>query len=205
MSWKEVNEMSLKKEFVSLALADAIPKASLCDRFDISRKTGYKWINRYQQQGEKGLKELSRRPKKLPGETPADVVDEIISVRKKHPCWGGRKIRAVLINKKLSFVPAASTISTILKRNGYIKNEKGGTARNYIRFEHEFPNDLWQMDFKGHFPYAKGRCHPLTIIDDHSRFSPCLSACTNEKGKTVKRSLIQAPNSYDKCITFVSS
>lgn len=195
MPWKEVNKMSLKREFISLFLKNTIPVNQLCDRFKIARQTGYKWIRRYQKYGEEGLQELSRKPKHLPNETAPELVNQIIDIREKHPRWGGRKIHAVMANMNIGPIPAASTISDILKRNGYISDDKR-SKNKYIRFEHESANALWQMDFKGHFPFAKGRCHPLTIIDDRSRFAACLKACANEKRETVKESLIEVFEKY---------
>jgi len=86
-------------------------------------------------------------------------------------------------------VPAASTIADILRRHGLIDPEEADKHRAWRRFEAEAANDLWQMDFKGHFAMDQGRCHPLTVLDDHSRFALGLEACTDERGVTVKERL----------------
>src|SRR5208337_2022762 len=101
------------------------------------------------------------------------------------PAWGGRKIRARLRAQGLVQVPAASTITDILRRHGLIDPEEADKHRAWRRFEAEAANDLWQMDFKGHFAIDQGRCHPLTVLDDHSRFALGLEACTDERGVTV--------------------
>lgn len=111
----------------------------------------------------------------------------VLQVRSKHPSWGGRKIRWQLEQEGLDSVPAASTITAILHRHDKIQAEESEKHRALQRFEMEHPNQLWQMDFKGHFEMVNGAlCHPLTILDDHSRFLVGLKACQAERSKTVK-------------------
>jgi transposase InsO family protein len=190
MPWKEQNLMSLKREFVSELLKKDIPVSVLCQRYQISRKTAYKWLKRYQEAGLAGLNEGSRRPLHSPKQTKAVLVEEIIRVRERHPTWGGRKIKAFLERKGIQQIPVASAISNLLKKNGYIEKDKSKQRERPIRFEHEAPNHLWQMDFKGDFKYEEGRCHPLTILDDHSRFSIALKACTNQQRITVQHHMV---------------
>ncbi len=189
MPWKELTPMSQRKEFVSLALTDGANMARLCHRFEISRKIGYKWLARYRRTGESGLADRSRRPHHSPGETPEALVVAVLAVRAEHPAWGGRKIRARLLAKGLTEAPAASTITEILRRHGLLDPEESAKHKAWRRFEAEAPNDLWQMDFKGHFEAAAGRCHPLTVLDDHSRYALGLAACADERGATVKERL----------------
>ncbi|RWD76600.1 MAG: transposase, partial [Mesorhizobium sp.] len=92
--------------------------------------------------------------------------------------------------------PAASTVTGILRRNGIELGALGGGAQPFIRFEHAAPNHLWQMDFKGHVALRAGRLHPLTVLDDHSRFSIALSACADQTTETVKARLIAAFRRY---------
>jgi transposase InsO family protein len=113
--------------------------------------------------------------------------EAVLEVREKHATWGGRKIKARLQTLGWQDVPAASTITEILRRHGCIDPEESGKHKAWNRFEAEAPNVLWQMDFKGHFEAAEGRCHPLTVLDDHSRYSLGLQACADEKGDTVPR------------------
>lgn len=110
-------------------------------------------------------------------------------MRAKHSAWGGRKIKANLNAGGREQLPSPSTITAILKRHGMIDPAEGATHRPWQRFEHEAPNELWQMDFKGHFAISNGRCHPLTVLDDHSRFALGLEACGDETGETVKERL----------------
>jgi transposase InsO family protein len=120
----------------------------------------------------------------------------VLALRAQHPSWGGRKLRRRLLDQGAKAVPAASTIGTILARHGQIDAADAAKHRSFQRFEHERPNALWQMDFKGHFALATGRCHPLTILDDHSRYNLCLSACANEATATVRRQLIATFRCY---------
>jgi transposase InsO family protein len=169
----------------------------LCRRFSIARKTGYKWLARFRQKGESGLLDQSRRPLTFHEPTSPRMEGLILKVRHAHPAWGGRKIRARLEQLNHEGIPSASTITAILHRHGLI-SEKGSLDRGPMqRFEREHPNELWQMDFKGEFRLSNGQwCHPLTILDDHSRFSLLLSACGNEQRLTVQSELIKAFRRY---------
>ena len=196
MPWKELTTMSLRFEFVKFALSNGANVAQLCRRFNISRKTGYKWINRFVKEGYSGLADRSRRPKTSPNVTSDDLQKAIMQMRKRHSAWGGRKIRKRLQSLGWQQVPAASTITDILKRNGCINPTESLKHKAWTRFEAPAPNDLWQMDFKGHFAADHGRCHPLTVLDDHSRYALGLQACSNEKGLTVKQRLIRIFRRY---------
>jgi transposase InsO family protein len=189
MPWQQVTLMSQRKEFVVLAMVDGANMAHLCQRFGISRRIGYKWLARYLKEGEAGLFDRCRRPRASPGLTPAALEEAVLRVREDHPAWGGRKIRARLQALGWVAVPAASTITAILKRHGKIDPAESLKHRAWQRFEAAFPNDLWQMDFKGHFAVVQGRCHPLTVLDDHSRYALGLEACADERTATVKERL----------------
>ncbi len=189
MPWKECSIVSQRKEFVKLALPEGANISELCRRFEISRKTAYKWLLRYRGRGVEDLADRSRRPRGSPGQTPQAMEQAVLQVRSDHPAWGGRKIRRVLRNHGHSSAPAASTVTAILRRNGLIDEVESRKRQAFQRFEHPSPNDLWQMDFKGHFAMTVGRCHPLTVLDDHSRYCVGLQACGNERGLTVRSRL----------------
>jgi transposase InsO family protein len=106
-------------------------------------------------------------------------------VRSRHPAWGGRKIAHVLARDE-GVRLAASTVTSVLRRHGLISQAASEASVAWHRFEHELPNALWQMDFKGHFPTDTVRCHPLTVLDDHSRFNVVLQALGNERRETVQ-------------------
>lgn len=196
MPWREVTVMFERKEFISLALGEGGTIWSLCRRFGISRKTGYKWLRRYCEEGEGGLKDRSRRPKRSPRRSSPVVEEAVLEVKGKYREWGGRKIHDRLKEQGMNGVPAPSTITGILRRQGFIDEEESRKHKAWQRFEAQAPNDLWQMDFKGHFEAAIGRCHPLSILDDHSRYSICIDACGDEKGETVQRSLVRVFRRY---------
>jgi transposase InsO family protein len=159
--------------------------SELCRRFGVSRSNGYKWLSRHEAEGVAGLLERSRRPHRSPGRTSLELEARVLEVRAAHPAWGGRKIAAVLKRSGVK-PPSASTITGILRRAGVLTGPGAGEARAWTRFEHASPNDLWQMDFKGHFALGQGRCHPLTVLDDHSRYALELGACGNEQTATVR-------------------
>jgi transposase InsO family protein len=179
--------MDSRAEFVALARGDDANMAELCRRFGISRKTGYKWLGRAT--AGNGFEDRSRRPLASPERTAAAIETTVVELRLEHPTWGGRKIHHRLRDLGRTPVPAASTISGILRRHGLIGPEESRRHVAFQRFEHVRANALWQMDFKGHFAHAGGRCHPLTVLDDHSRFSICLAACENERTPTVRDQL----------------
>jgi len=189
MPWKESSIMSQRQEFVMLASAENANIRQLCRRFGISPTTGYKWLGRYQTDGASGLSDQSRRPHNSPTRTNAKVEQKVVQLRQKHPTWGGRKLRARLKALKEPDIPSSSTITAILHRYQLITPEASQGHKPWQRFEHPHPNDLWQMDFKGDFALEKGRCYPLTVLDDHSRFSLGLVACGDQKTETVHTAL----------------
>lgn len=196
MPWMEISTMSLRDEFVALAGRDEINMRQLCRRFGISPSTGYKWVRRFHQEGAVGLADRSRRPAQSPGRTAPDVEAVVVALRQEHRAWGGRKIRHRLLALDCSDVPAAATITGILHRHGLIDPAESIKHKPFVRFEQEHPNELWQMDFMGHFPLSKGRCHALTVLDDCSRFNLALRACGDEKALTVKAKLTDVFRRY---------
>lgn len=197
MAWKECSRMSSRQEFVLLATVSGANIRSLCRRFGVSPKTAYKWIGRYREGGLEALSDRSRRPHRSPKKTAAGKVKAIISLRSQHPAWGGRKLKRRLENQGHKLVPSASTITAILRRSGLALGPGADEPKSIQRFEHPFANDLWQMDFKGHFELTRGgRCHPLTVLDDHSRYSIGLRACSNERHETVQNELIEIFRGY---------
>lgn len=188
MPWKEMNAMSLRKEFIALAQQEGSNMRELCRRYRISSRTAYKWLKRYEQEGEQGLMDRSKRPKHTPKQTGAEMEAKVVEVRQQTG-WGGRKIARVLRDQGYTNVPHANTITDILRRAGKLEEVECGKHQPVQRFEKSQPNELWQMDFKGHFAMLSGRCHPLTVLDDHSRFCLGLKACADETGRTVKEHL----------------
>ena len=187
MPWKVETVMSQRKEFVTLGQSEGVSMSQLCQRIGISRKTGYKWLRRYQERGDQGLRDLSKRPYQYPNRTSQEMEQLVVDLRQKYPTKGGHVLARMLKDRGYDQVPSKSTITAILRRHGLLDPSESTKHEPYKRFEHDKPNDLWQMDFKGHIPMNNGgRCHPLTVLDDHSRFSLGVRACRDEKGQTVQ-------------------
>jgi transposase InsO family protein len=198
MPFREVSMMDQKREFVMFAAAEGAKLRELCRRFGVSPTTGYKWLNRHRREGLAGLEERSRRPRSCPLRTAGAVEAKVLEVRElSNNAWGGRKIKRTLEDRGETGVPAASTITAILRRHDRLT--EAGSAEHpgpWTRFERASPNELWQMDFKGHFATHAGRCHPLTALDDHSRYNLILAACGDEQGATVRGRLEEAFRRY---------
>ena len=147
----------------------------LCERYGVSRKTGYKWIDRYREVGPQGLQEHSRRPHSCPHETPPDTVSRLLEARRHHPTWGAKKLLRILSRKYPAWEwPARSTICDILRRHGLVpkprrRSHPGHPGRPETPMTK--PNEIWTADFKGHFRTRDGvYCYPLTVADGYSRF-----------------------------------
>jgi len=191
MPWLEVSFMDQRKEFIRLFQQLDVNRRELCRRFGISPKVAYKWLARATAADateEDWARDRSRRPHVSPARSAEAIETAVLGIRDRHPTWGARKIRRRLEDRQKS-VPAASTVHAILARHERIPPPS--QPAQYIRFEHPAPNDVWQMDFKGRFPLGGDRqmCHPLTMVDDHSRYALCLQACTNEQSETVQQHL----------------
>lgn len=188
MPWKENTVEMSREEFVIEVLSGEKSKSALCRKYGISRPTGDKWIRRYLS-GET-LSNRSRRPFKIANKTDEEIEEKILEYRKAHPAIGAVKIRKILSNKGEIDLPCNSTVNAILKRNNCITKEASMAATPCKRFEKAHPNDMWQADFKGYFTMEnKARCHPLNIIDDHSRYNLCSDALSGESLETTKGSI----------------
>lgn len=194
MPWRTQTPVSQRLEFIVLATQAGLAFSELCRRFDVSRKTGYKWLKRYKAGGKEALADRSRRPRHSPGQVAPVVAETVIALRRE-TTWCGRKLRQRLQALGQTDVPAASTCTEILRRAGLLQTESApGPVQ---RFERQLPNELWQMDHKGHFATQSGqRCHPLTVLDDHSRFNLVLDAADNERTPSVQTALTAAFERY---------
>jgi transposase InsO family protein len=176
-----------REDFVKEVEAKANTKAALCRKYGISRPTGYLWLKRYRD-GET-MSDRSHRPFHTANKTAETMEEKIVAMRKQEPAIGAVKIGRRLKNEGNTDVPCGSTINAILHRNKLITKEASEAATPYQRFEKETPNEMWQCDFKGHYGLGDGnRCHPLAVIDDHSRFCLCADAKENEQLPGVKES-----------------
>jgi transposase InsO family protein len=167
--------MDQRTQFIADHLRDTLSITELCELYGISRKTGYKWIDRYLRHGPAGLEEHSRRPRRSPNQTAEEIVSALLTLRRRHPRWGGRKLLARLHKQHPRWdLPGRSTASEILKRHGMIPRQ-----RRRRRIGHPgkptsqilAPNDVWSADYKGQFLTGDGYyCYPLTVTDGFSRY-----------------------------------
>ena len=194
MTWKNVNPMEQRILFIADYLKHSYPDFSaLCLRYDISRKTGYKWVKRYQTFGEEGLHEQSRKPKNHPYSTPYIIRKAIIELRQHSRIkFGPKKIQAKLESQFPNLEPPSiTTIYNILKREGLIESKH--TKRKTSVYKQPFKgvkaaNDLWSVDFKGQFPLKNTQwCYPLTIMDHHSRYLLACQGLTTTSTKESKK------------------
>lgn len=189
MPWQPRDLMNTKREFVELALQPGANRRELCRRFSIGPKAAYALLNRFANEGDAAFVQRSRRPASTPTQTPKAIQDIVLELRRQHPAWGARKLCRRLQDLGHVDLPATSTITDILRRNGLIDGRASAASQPWKRFEHEAPNALWQLDFKGHFQTAAGRCNPLTLIDDHSRFNLAMAVCARTDASTVQTQL----------------
>lgn len=179
MAWKETNVFEERMKFVVAWKRGGWSLTDLCREFNISRVTGYKYLEQYELFGLDGLKDKSRRPKRHPKTTRKKILELVLQERKEHPRWGARKLLASLRARfhMIKHWPHPSTVGRILKNHGMIKEPKRRIQRQSIEqpFSHALgPNDIWCADFKGHFTVGNGeRCTPLTVTDAYSRFLLC--------------------------------
>jgi len=174
MPLMEMTIMDQKKEFILLWKSNKYTFTCLCDHFGISRSTGYKYVKRFEESGMDGLEPRSRAPHHTPSKIPEEIEKRIIEIRKEHHTWGAKKLRWRLEKDGIySRIPANSTITNILKRNGLIpeRRKRVHVERRYPKFEADNCNEIWSADYKGEFRTTDGKnCYPLTIADTYSRF-----------------------------------
>lgn len=189
MGCKTTDIMQERVKFVIRASSGEEPFWKLCEEFGINASTGFRWRRRYDRVSNiNELREYSREPLSKPNKLSSDLETKIINLRKKHG-WGARKLEYLLLEDGIR-IPSI-TISRVLKRNGLIEDRKvSGHAET--RFERGSPNELWQMDFKGDMQAGNLVCHPLSIIDDHSRYAIGLFPLKNQKREGVEKSLRKA-------------
>ena len=175
MPWSETTPMDQKTQFIADYLRETLSVSELCDLYGISRKTGYKLIDRYLKLGPAGLEERSRKPGSSPNQTPEQVTQAIIEARQHHPSWGAKKLLRILEKRHLRLrFPARSTVCDILSRHGLVPKKR---QRRHIGHPGKpsssilAPNDCWSADFKGQFKTGDGiYCYPLTVTDGFSRY-----------------------------------
>jgi putative transposase len=189
MPWRETSPMDQRLRFIADYRRDYATFAELCERYGVSRKTGYKWVDRYELIGPRGLEDQSRRPHVCPTATRLPIVEQLLALRRSHPSWGAKKLLSVLRKRGIAGLPGRSTCCDLLKRHGLVTSAR---RRKYPGHPGRppngptEPNDIWTADFKGQFRTRDGRyCYPLTIADGYSRF---LLACQGLRSTSLELS-----------------
>jgi putative transposase len=175
MPWRETSPMDQRTQFIADYLRGMLSVTELCQLYGVSRKTAYKWIDRYLRLGPGGLEECSRRPRHSPNETAPEIVAAFLEARHRHPSWGGKKLLTIVHKRHPRWdLPCRSTVCDILSRHGMVPK-----SRYRRRIGHPgkptssilAPNDVWSADFKGQFKTGDGiYCYPLTVTDGFSRY-----------------------------------
>ena len=176
MPWLETAPVDERIRFIQDALSDRFTMSALCARFGISRRIGYKWLDRYEQEGRHGLQDRSRAPHHCPHRINGEIAVLICALRRAHPFWGARKLLKILRTRhpRLRAWPAPSTAADLLARHGLVLKRRRRRPHQHpgvVPPTTTAPNDLWTADFKGQFRTGNGLyCYPLTIADQHTRF-----------------------------------
>lgn len=197
MSWKERQIVELRKQFVVAALEQTVPFAQLCREFEISRPTGYKWVERFKELGESGLENLSKTPRRIE-KYEGEIVFRILELRRDHPKWGAKKIWQRLVRtERSSEVPNPKTIARILDRLGEPRVRKPWKRLRVVTREKETlavtaPNDVWTIDFKGWWRAGDGRrCEPLTVRDAFSRYVLAIEILPSTRSEHVRDACVR--------------
>lgn len=190
MPWKESCHVDERMKFVA-RLKDGERMVDLCREFGISRKTGYKFLGRYEELSVVGLKDQPRRPERIPHKVAGELAELLLATRGEHPTWGPRKIRAYLSRRKPGLgLPAPSTIGNLLARNGLVvpRRNRRKSPVEYSPVCHALaPNDVWSVDFKGQFRMRNGKyCYPLTVSDAFSRYILLIEALESTLERTAR-------------------
>lgn len=188
--------MEQRLEFLTHVLAEHEAFARTCRRYGVSRRTGYKWLQRFHQGGQQGLHDRSRAPKHHPQAIGEEMAEMLVEVRQRHPDWGPITIVSALKRKGVQDLPAPSTVGDLLKRRGLVKLR----LRKFRRpagappvADFTAPNRCWCIDFKGQFQmHNRQWCYPLTVTDGHSRFLLC---CDGKRGTDIAG----AKKSMERC------
>ncbi len=186
MAWKEVKVDQQRKSFIEAYLEEKFTIAELCRQFGISRPTGYKWIERYKEEGFNGLKERSKAPLHQSCSTDPSLIREILNIKFKYDDWGPKKIRGhLIVHQPTVLWPSTTTIGNILDRHGLVlprKYRKRFPVKTDLLSHANKSNDVWSVDFKGWWFTKDGhKCEPFTLTDNYSRFLlRCLKLKVND-------------------------
>ena len=200
MPWKEQNVMESRQAFINDYLEDRTSMTSLCERHEVSTKTGYKWLKRFKENGYSGLGDVSKRPHEHSQQLTENQLCDIVRLKKEFMDFGPKKIHN-LYNRSHPKDISLSSVCRVLKRSGFTKTYK---KRRVNTLEHksqileaQAPNDIWTIDFKGHWPsLERNKCEPLTIVDQYSRYILYCLPLEKSDGEHVKEALIRLFKRY---------
>lgn len=201
MPWEESNREMQRMKFIQELADSSESMAEICRRFGISRQTGYVWKRRFEEDGPSALVDRPSYARAHPNGINAALEDKVVEIRKAHPTWGPKKIRAILLREpEAGGVPAASTIGNVLKRRGLIAAKKRRIRAPPLKTrlsEYNGPNSVWCIDHKGDFPLDREtRCYPLTMIDGHSRYLLKLEALLSTSEQDARPHIERAFREY---------
>jgi putative transposase len=188
MPWRETSPMEERIRFVTDCRSGMYEMKELCERYGISRKTGYKWMDRFEAEGASGLHDRSRAPHHCEHRMSAAVREALLEARHRHPTWGPRKLRTWLERRRPRVAwPAPSTVGDLLRREGLVADRRRRPRREPHpgppQVDAHAPNDLWAADYKGQFPTLdRVWCYPLTLLDHVSRRCLALQALRSTEG-----------------------
>lgn len=189
MPWNETVIMQ-RLQFILACQSGENSITSVCEQFGISRKTGYKWLQRFVPQELSSLQDRSHARLTPYPSTPDEIIEELVGVKLQFPDWGPQKVRDYLINKPSEFsIPATSTIGDIFKSRGLVEERKRNkpTPRKEPLREITYVNQVWSADFKGKFKLKNQRhCSPFTLTDNYSRYLLACDGTYNETTDFVK-------------------
>lgn len=201
MPWMETAPVQERIDFVGDHGRAQYTMTELCARYGISRKTGYKWLSRYEELGRAGLVDQSRAPHHCPHKIPDQVAELLCSARRKHPDWGPGKLLNFLAPRHLGVEwPAVSTVGDLFAREGLVQKRRRRRPHQHpgvVPPTTTEPNDLWTADFKGQFTTRDGiYCYPLTIADQHTRFLLTCHGLPSTRGSGVRPIFERAFRTY---------
>jgi len=191
MPWKEIGVVESRLEAV-IRWKEGERVSALSHEYGVSRQTIYKWLRRHESEGACGLFDRSRRPRRSPKQISKEVERRIVELRLEYG-WGGRNLRDLLAQEGIEV--SAATADRVIARNGLIREDAQQRPATR-RFQREKPNQLWQMDFKGEYRLPGGNCYPLSIVDDHSRYSIGLIGLRSTNSGQVREQLINCFKEY---------
>ena len=194
MPWLETSPVDQRERFIADHQCGLYAMTELCERYGISRKSGYKWLDRFAEEGRRGLQDRSRAPHHCPHRIPRDVAQLICAARRAHPSWGPKKLLDWLKPRYPGVAwPAVSTAGDLLARRGLVKKRRRHQHPGVVPPTTSAPNDLWTADVTGHFRTRDGiYCYPLTIADQHSRYLLACQGLRSMKGRGVRGVFEQA-------------